>query len=58
MPDRRASLLVCCLLQNHAVLSKKKRAEFAELTDDEVLALQAAVQEVMAARTPDADCHP
>jgi len=51
MPDRRASLLVRGLLQNHGTLSKKKRAEFSELTDDEVLALQAAVQEVMEERT-------
>ena len=58
MPDRRASLLVRCLLQNHGNLSNKKRADFAELTDDELVALQSAVQEVMADREPDADWKP
>jgi Fic family protein len=58
MPDRRASLLVRCLLQNHAALSKKARAEFAELTDDEVVALQIAVRDVMENQEPDADGHP
>lgn len=47
MPDRRASLLVSLVMQNHGVLSKRKRAEFPELTDDEVAVLQAAIQEVL-----------
>ncbi|HBK05203.1 MAG TPA: cell filamentation protein Fic [Acetobacteraceae bacterium] len=58
MPDRRASLLVRYLLQNRGTLSKKKRADFAELTDDEVQALQAAVKEVMKAREPAVDRYP
>ncbi len=47
MPDRRASLLVRCFLQNNGVLSKKKRVEFSELTDDEVASLQEAIQEII-----------
>lgn len=48
MPDRRASLLVRLCLQNGGRLAARKRARFAELTDDEVDAMEAAVQTAMA----------
>jgi hypothetical protein len=44
MPDRRASLFVRLCMQNHGRLSKAKRAEFAELSDEEIDKLEAAVQ--------------
>ncbi|MBI3695557.1 MAG: Fic family protein [Acidobacteria bacterium] len=44
MPDRRASLLVRLILQNKGVLSKTKREEFAELTDEEIEAIEEAVR--------------
>ena len=44
MPDRRASLLVRLILQNKGKLSRAKREQFTELTDDELLAIEAAVQ--------------
>jgi len=50
MPDRRASLLARCLLQNHGELSRKKREDFPELTDREIAVLEAAVQEVLRER--------
>jgi hypothetical protein len=50
MPDRRASLLVGLCLQNGGTLSKAKRGEFKELSDDEVDAIQAAIQGGMAER--------
>ena len=49
MPDRRASLLVRLCMQNGGRLAARKRGSFAELTDDEVRAMEAAVQEAMAA---------
>ncbi len=55
MPDRRASLLVRLLLQNQGVLSKSKRTEFAEITDNEVVALQVAIQKLFAERELKAD---
>jgi Fic/DOC family len=51
MPDRRASLLVRLCMQNGGKLSKAKRDEFEELNDHEVVAIEAAVQAVMAERT-------
>lgn len=50
MPDRRAGLLVQLLLQNEGKLSKSKRETFAELTDAELLAMETAVQRVIAGR--------
>lgn len=44
MPDRRASLLVRLILQNKGTLSKNKRAEFAELGDEEVAMIEAAIR--------------
>ncbi len=57
MPDRRASLLVQLCMQNGGRLSKTKRGEFKELSDEEVAGIEAAIQAVMAERaiaeTPD-----
>lgn len=43
LPDRRARELVQLVLQNDGRLSARKRARFAELTDDEVTACEAAI---------------
>ena len=51
MPDRRASLLVRLCMQNGGQLAARKRGRFAELTDDEVAAMEAAVQEAMSAES-------
>ncbi len=45
MPDRHASRLVRLILQNGGRLSRTKRATFAELTDDEIAAMEAAVRD-------------
>ena len=47
MPDRRASLLVRLCMQNRGRLTARKRARFAELTDDEVVAMEGAVRHAM-----------
>ena len=49
MPDRRASLLVRLCMQNGGRLAARKRARFAELTDDEVAAMEDAVLRAMSA---------
>lgn len=49
MPDRRASLFVRICMRNMGQLSKSKRKQFAELTDSEIKAMEAAVQEAMQA---------
>lgn len=46
MPDRRASLLVRLCLQNRGSLSKGKRSQFKELTDDEVTKIETAIQKL------------
>jgi hypothetical protein len=43
MPGLRASLLVRLILQSHGRLSKSKRGQFSELTDDEIAAIEAAI---------------
>jgi len=43
MPDRRASLLVRFILQNDGKLARRKRADFLELSDDEVARIEAAI---------------
>ena len=48
MPDRRAALLIRLLMQNGGILSRAKRAHFAELTDAELAAMEAAVQAITA----------
>jgi hypothetical protein len=50
MPDRRLSLLVRLLLQGNGQLSKRKRGEFSELTDEEVAAMESAVVELLGRR--------
>ena len=47
MPDRRASLLVRLMLQNHGRLSKSKRPQFAEIADTEIAAIEVAIQCVL-----------
>ena len=47
MPDRRASLLVRLCMQNSGRLAARKRKHFAELTDDEVAAMERAVRHAM-----------
>lgn len=48
MPDRRASLFVRLCLQNDGRLSKAKRDQFAELSDAEIAAMEAALAELQA----------
>lgn len=43
MPGLRASLLVRLILQSHGRLSKSKRGQFSELTDDEIAGIEAAI---------------
>lgn len=52
MPDRRASLLVRLCMQNGGKLSKSKRKIFAELTESEIKAMEAAIQEATRASGP------
>jgi hypothetical protein len=47
MPNRRAALLVRLLLQNHGELSQRKRAQFSELTEDELRKMEAAVKAIL-----------
>ena len=45
MPDQRIDLFIRFCLQNHGVISQKKRkSHFAELTEDEVQKIQSAIQ--------------
>ena len=45
MPDRQIDLFIRFCLQNHGVISSKKRkSHFAELTEDEVQKMQSAIQ--------------
>jgi hypothetical protein len=53
MPDRRASIIVRLCLQNGGRLAMGKRDLFKEITDDELAALQDAIQAVMAGRQVD-----
>ena len=48
MPDRRASLFVRLCMQNGGRLAARKRARFPELADDEIRAMEGAVQRAMA----------
>jgi hypothetical protein len=50
MPDRRLSLLVRLLLQGNGQLSKRKRTDFSELTDEEVASMESAVVELLRRR--------
>ena len=55
MPDRRASLFVQVCMQNGGKLSRGKRAQFAELDDDEIRRMEEALQEAMRAER---EAHP
>ena len=48
MPDRRASLFVRLCMQSGGRLAARKRARFPELADDEMRAMEGAVQRAMA----------
>jgi hypothetical protein len=50
MPDRRAQFLVRLCLQNGGRLSRNKRGQFSELTDEEVAVMEAAIRQVMEAQ--------
>jgi Fic family protein len=43
MPNARASLLVRLLLQNHGTLSAKKRRQFPELREEEIVAIESGI---------------
>ena len=43
LPGPRASLLVRLVLQNHGLLSKAKRGQFPELSDEEIVAIEEAI---------------
>jgi hypothetical protein len=47
MPNKRAGLLVRMFLQNAGRLSKNKRNQFDELTDEEIQQMAAAVQDII-----------
>ena len=49
MPDRRAAQLIRFCMQNDGRLAKGRRQEFAELTDDEIAAIEGAVRAAMGA---------
>jgi len=44
MPDRRASMFVNFYMQNNGSISKRKRAAFAELSDEDIRDLEAAIR--------------
>lgn len=46
MPDRKLDQFIRLCLQNIGTLSKRKRDRFAELTDEELAAMQRVIQEV------------
>lgn len=52
MPDRRASLFVRLCMQNRGRLANARRAEFAELSDEELGRLETAVQAAIEAEGP------
>jgi Fic family protein len=43
MPNARASLLVRLILQNHGTLSAKKRRQFPELRDEEIVEIESGI---------------
>jgi len=52
MPDKRLRLLINLLRQNNGKLSKNKRSDFAELSDQEVEAIESAFREAFQDETP------
>lgn len=55
LPDRRASLFVRLCMQNGGRLSKRRRNDFQELSDDEIARLEEAVQGAIRSESED---HP
>ena len=51
MPDRRADLLIRLCLQGKGRLSKAKREQFQELTEDELERLEALISEELIMQT-------
>ena len=49
MPDRRASLFVRLCMQNGGQLSAARRSQFSELSDAEIVRLEAQVQQAISA---------
>jgi hypothetical protein len=47
MPNKRAALLVRMFLQNAGRLSKNKRKDFDELTDEEIRRMEVAIAEII-----------
>ena len=45
MPDKRERLFIQCVVQNKGKLSKGKRGQFAEIPDDELARMEAAVRD-------------
>jgi len=43
MPNARASLLTRFILQNHGTLSAKKRRQFSELRDEEIVRIESEI---------------
>jgi hypothetical protein len=46
MPDKKIALMLTFLHQNKGVLPKRRRDDFAELTDEEIFRMQKAYREV------------
>jgi hypothetical protein len=46
MPDKKIALMLTFLHQNKGVLPKRRRDDFAELTDEEMFRMQKAYREV------------
>lgn len=53
MPDRRASMFVNFYMQNHGSISKRKRAMFDELSDEDIEDLDAAIREALSPEPAD-----
>ncbi|MBD9449712.1 hypothetical protein [Rhizobium sp. RHZ01] len=53
MPDRRASMFVKFYMQNKGSISKRKRALFDELSDEDIKDLEAAIRYALNPDAPD-----
>jgi hypothetical protein len=53
MPDKRLRIFVAIVEENGGRLSARKRAQFAELTDNEIQQMESAVQEHLLQRLPE-----
>jgi hypothetical protein len=47
MPDKRASLLVCLIMQNKGRLATNKRDMFSEITDEELARIEKGITSVV-----------